>query len=102
MACGRPVVATDVGGVVEAVGHAGLTVPPRSPAELAKAIVTLLNDPERRQFLGAESRTNALQRFQITHLLEAYHQTYAQLADQSRSLPDRLKSSWRWPRRGRL
>ncbi|MFZ2360713.1 MAG: GT4 family glycosyltransferase PelF [Anaerolineae bacterium] len=97
MACGRPVVATDVGGVVEAVGHTGLTVPPRSPAELAEAIVTLLNDPEWRQSLGAESRMSALQRFHITHLLEAYNQTYAQLAVKTRSTPDRLESNRQGP-----
>ena len=32
MTCGRPCVATDVGGVTEAVGDTGLVVPPRDPA----------------------------------------------------------------------
>jgi glycosyltransferase involved in cell wall biosynthesis len=86
-----------VGGVVEAVGHTGLTVPPRSPAELAEAIVTLLNNPERRQSLGAESRQSALQRFQIAHLLEAYNQIYARLAVKNRLTRDRLESNRQGP-----
>ncbi len=38
MTCGRPCVATDVGGVTEAVGDTGLVVPPRQPAELARGL----------------------------------------------------------------
>ncbi len=38
MTCGRPCVATDVGGVTEAAGDTGLVVPPRHPAELAASV----------------------------------------------------------------
>lgn len=92
MACGRPVVATDVGGVGEAIGYAGLTVPPRSPTDLARAIQTLLDDPERRQSLGIESRRRAMRHFQITHLLEAYNQVYTQLAEKNGATLLRMKS----------
>src|ERR1019366_3495089 len=44
MTCGRPCVATDVGGVTEAVGDTGLVVPPRSPRALAEACLVLLRD----------------------------------------------------------
>lgn len=93
MACSRPVVATDVGGVVEALGSTGLTVPPRSPTELAKAILALLSDPERCQSMGVESRIRALQRFQIQHLLEGYNKVYIELIDKSTSRVDGLESS---------
>ena len=45
---GRPVVATAVGGVPEAVihGETGLLVEPDAPDALAGAITTLLDDPE--------------------------------------------------------
>ncbi len=36
MSCGRATVSTDVGGVREAVGDAGLVVPPRDPAAMAR------------------------------------------------------------------
>jgi glycosyltransferase involved in cell wall biosynthesis len=49
MACGVPVVASDIPGarvVVRETGW-GLLVPPESPAELAKALAEVLADPER-------------------------------------------------------
>jgi glycosyltransferase involved in cell wall biosynthesis len=54
LACGLPVVAADVGGVAEALGHGrdgirpGLLVPPDDPAALAAALRTWLRDPEMR------------------------------------------------------
>lgn len=80
MACGRPVLATDVGGVAEAIGEAGMVTPPRAPAEMAAAIVKLLRDPRLCADLGAASRERALQHFQIQHLLADYGEAYAELA----------------------
>lgn len=49
MACGRPVVATQVGGLAQVVPpDAGAQVPPRDPAALAGAIGALLCDGTRR------------------------------------------------------
>jgi glycosyltransferase involved in cell wall biosynthesis len=48
MACGMPVVATDVGACGVVVGGAGLIVPPGEPGELANAISTMLRSPSRR------------------------------------------------------
>lgn len=47
MACGLPIVATDAGGIPEAVEHArtGLLCPPRDPGRLAGAIREALLDP---------------------------------------------------------
>ena len=61
MALGKPVVAAAAGGPLEIVtnGQTGLLVAPRDAAALAGAIVTLLRDPDRRAFMGA----NALLRF---------------------------------------
>jgi len=58
---GKPVVATNVGGLPEAVtdGVTGLLVPPRDVSGLADAIVTLLNSPELRSQLGAAAQRQA-------------------------------------------
>jgi glycosyltransferase involved in cell wall biosynthesis len=58
MAHGRPVVATAVGGLVDAVaeGETGLLVPPGNVDALRAAIVGLLEDPELRARLGVEAR----------------------------------------------
>ena len=54
MACGRPVVATAVGGQIDSVadGVTGVLVPPRDPAALVTALRSLLDDAERRRALG--------------------------------------------------
>jgi glycosyltransferase involved in cell wall biosynthesis len=58
LAHGVPVVATDVGGVREALGGGGVLVPPEDPAALADALRTWLTDDDRR----AELRAAALRR----------------------------------------
>jgi glycosyltransferase involved in cell wall biosynthesis len=52
MACGIPVVSTTGGALPEVVGDAGVLVPPGDAAALEKAIVSLLDDRQRRQELG--------------------------------------------------
>jgi glycosyltransferase involved in cell wall biosynthesis len=54
MAAGKPVIASDLGGPREIVnnGVTGLLVPPKDVAQLTRAILTLLNDPERRAQMG--------------------------------------------------
>ncbi|MBO0684526.1 MAG: glycosyltransferase family 4 protein [Candidatus Dormibacteraeota bacterium] len=57
MACGLPVVATDVGAVAEAVLHGvnGLVVPPGSPHHLRLALEALIRDPGLRRSMGEQS-----------------------------------------------
>ncbi len=65
MMSGVPVVASDVGGIAEAVvdGLTGFVVPPRDPAALAGALQRLLADPALRARMGAAAHARALQRF---------------------------------------
>ncbi len=54
MACGVPVIATAVGGMIDSVvdGRTGVHVPPRDPERLAEAASALLADAPRRQAYG--------------------------------------------------
>jgi type III pantothenate kinase len=54
MACGVPVVASAVGGMIDSVvdGVTGVHVPPRDPERLATVLADLLDDPERRREYG--------------------------------------------------
>ncbi len=52
MACKTPVVSTTGGALPEVVGDAGVLVPPGDSHALADGIVSLLDDPERRDRLG--------------------------------------------------
>jgi glycosyltransferase involved in cell wall biosynthesis len=61
LAYGRPVVATAVGGLVDAVvdGQTGLLVPPGDPVALRTALERLLSDAEVRRRFGAAARARA-------------------------------------------
>ena len=77
MTCGRPCVATDVGGVTEAVGDTGLVVPPRSPRLMARACLTLLRDAELRHRLGAAARARALEHFTVDGAINTFDEIYS-------------------------
>src|SRR5947208_3703346 len=65
MACGVPVVASAVGGLIDTVvdGTTGLHVPPRSPERIAEALNELLPDEERRRALGRAGARRARSRY---------------------------------------
>jgi glycosyltransferase involved in cell wall biosynthesis len=79
MSCARPVAATDVGGVSEALAGYGLVVPPRDGAALGEAAVELLRDSERRLELGRRAREQVLARYRTTHSVDSYRTLYDQL-----------------------
>ncbi len=81
MAASKPVVATYVGGVPEAVvdGVTGLLVPPRDPTALAQAIVHLLGDPDLRQQMGQAGRERVLEHFSVERMVERTQNLYEQL-----------------------
>jgi D-inositol-3-phosphate glycosyltransferase len=65
MACGMPVVASAVGGMLDTVLHdvTGRLVNPRSPAGVADAVNHLMRDEFLRQSLGAAGRDRARARY---------------------------------------
>jgi glycosyltransferase involved in cell wall biosynthesis len=65
MACGRPVVATAVGGLAEQLGGCGLLVEPQSPEMLAAALIDLIDDPISRARLGAGARERVRTMFSL-------------------------------------
>lgn len=80
MMTGKPVVATDVGGIKEALGDTGLLVRPRQPQQLATALITLLENPGLRFSMGEEARQRALNRFTTERVIELYLASYRRLA----------------------
>lgn len=61
MAMGKPVVATDVGGISEQVinSHTGLLVPPRDIEAISKAVIYLLEHPKEIIRMGENGRRRA-------------------------------------------
>jgi glycosyltransferase involved in cell wall biosynthesis len=81
MAAGVPSVATRVGGNVEILQQpgCGLLVPPRSPDELATAILSLMKDPERRRELSVGGRRRVEDAFSLRRMVKAYEALYSSL-----------------------
>src|ERR1700675_458032 len=52
LTAGRPVVASNVPGLAQVVGDAGILVPPGDPLTLAREIRNLMNSPDRCQQLS--------------------------------------------------
>jgi glycosyltransferase involved in cell wall biosynthesis len=63
--CGRPVVGSAVGGLLDTIddGTTGLLVPPRDPGALGDALRALRDDPDRRRRLGRAARLRAEARY---------------------------------------
>ncbi|MFF5970367.1 glycosyltransferase [Streptomyces sp. NPDC012769] len=78
MACGRPVVASAVGGQLDTVAHGvnGLLVPPGSPPVLAAAVRLLLADPALRAEYGRAGRRRVLERFSWQRVAGATEASY--------------------------
>lgn len=78
MAAGVPIVATRVGGTPELVEHgrSGLLVPPRAPAELAAAIVRVLEEGALAAALARGARDTVAERFSFEAMASAYEGLY--------------------------
>ncbi len=81
MMCAKPVVATDVGGVREAVGDNGTIVPPRRPDRLAEALASYLKDPDHARTTGKSGREFAVEHFDRSVFLSRYRDLYTMLRD---------------------
>jgi glycosyltransferase involved in cell wall biosynthesis len=87
MACGLPVVATDVGGTGEAVfeGVSGLLVPPRDVEALAEAMTRISEDPELAAGFGAAGRTRVERYFRWSACGRSWIDVYEKALRMSRS-----------------
>ncbi|MFJ8858018.1 glycosyltransferase family 4 protein [Streptomyces sp. NPDC102451] len=87
MACGTPVLLTDVDGARESLppGHLPhCLVPPEDPAALAAALTTLLDDPALRTELGRTAQSRTREVFDVTKTAGAVLHLYEELVGQSR------------------
>ncbi len=80
-AVGVPVVASAVGGLVEAVadGETGLLVPPRDPPALATAVARVLRDGSLRRRLGDAGRVRVREGFSVKAMVEGSRSVYGRM-----------------------
>ncbi|HEV3217308.1 MAG TPA: glycosyltransferase [Vicinamibacterales bacterium] len=84
MACGKPVVSTDLGtgtGWVNQDRETGFVVAPRDPAALHEAISRLVAEPELRELLGDGARRRARSLFALDRMIESILALYRQASD---------------------
>jgi glycosyltransferase involved in cell wall biosynthesis len=81
MAMGKPVIATEVGGIPEIVtsGVNGILIPPEDAAALVQAIVQLLGDPGSAGRLGEEGRRLVEQEYTVEKMAEKVYRVYQQV-----------------------
>jgi glycosyltransferase involved in cell wall biosynthesis len=79
MACGIPVVSTDVGDAGRILGGAGLLVAPRDGAAMAEALAALLTEPSRRAAMGLAGRARIAREFGLDRMIDSYRQLYEQV-----------------------
>jgi glycosyltransferase involved in cell wall biosynthesis len=87
MACGKGIVATDVGGINEALEGCGLLVRSSHPQELANALIQLLQDEKLRSKLGAAALKRVQEGFTIEQSLGGYRKQYDRLTEQQSRAP---------------
>ena len=85
MSCARPVVATDVGGIRDALEGCGILCKPRDARDIAKGVIKLLKDDDLRLELGNKARERVLLTFTTEKSVDAYHDSYLKLAAQART-----------------
>ncbi|WP_407571904.1 GT4 family glycosyltransferase PelF [Deinococcus altitudinis] len=82
MAAGRATVATDVGGVTEALGETGLVVPSRDVRAVAHASLRLLGSADLRHRLSHAARQRVLSQFTLENFLHVYREIYPRVLSQ--------------------
>jgi glycosyltransferase involved in cell wall biosynthesis len=87
MACEKPVIVTDVGGLLEVVNHGeyGLVVKKGDPSALATAIRQLVDDRDAAQKLGEKARQNVLTHYDWRNNLQKMISAYENLLEKKQT-----------------
>lgn len=80
MLCGRPVVATAVGGIPEQILDTGIVVEPRDPEALADGLIQLTGDLARARRLGTAARERAASLFGTERFEGLHRASYLSLS----------------------
>ena len=78
MACGLPVIATDVGGNSELIeaGKTGVVVPAGDVPAMAREIIGLAKQREKARTMGLDGRKRVEQTFSMTAMVKQYQDLY--------------------------
>lgn len=85
---GKPVISYDVDGAREVVipGQTGYLLPPRSVEPMAEALLELVDDAAKRQWLGRNGREHFTEQFRHQEMTRQLRELYQQLLGQGRAV----------------
>jgi glycosyltransferase involved in cell wall biosynthesis len=86
MACGKPVIASNVGGLPDQIidGFNGFLVPPRSPKAIADKILYLLENPSEARRIGRNGRMLAEEKYDIEKRVDKIIEVYKKLLENNK------------------
>lgn len=81
MACGKPVIGTNIGGTPEIVidGKTGILIPPKDENKLAEAVIKLLDNQEMMRQMGKAGRKRVEELFSIERHVQRIEQIYKEV-----------------------
>ena len=99
MACGMACVATRVSGSEDLIqdGHNGLLVEPDDYEAMARALLTLLQDPERIALYGKAARETVEQGYTLQRIIDMYADIYHNLSKPKNQTIEKITTSERYP-----
>ncbi|HEX5703196.1 MAG TPA: glycosyltransferase [Pyrinomonadaceae bacterium] len=97
MACGKPIIASDVGGVADMLGtEAGILVPPGDTSALADAMLKLAGDADRRTRMGVAAQRRYQELFAPGVVLPLLVETYSRVAGNGHLAATQVNQSHPW------
>jgi glycosyltransferase involved in cell wall biosynthesis len=85
MSCGIPVVATDVGGVSEALDEdCGFICKPKDYVDIGNKVIELLKNETLRKLMGINARNKILDNFTIEKFIFEYENAYESVLNPKR------------------
>ncbi len=91
MASGKAIVASDVPGLAQVVGDAGLLFPAGDAAQLARSISTALDNPDLRQRLAQRAQQRA-RMFSLDTTLDCYEKLYREVVERGKDRPGKSEA----------
>jgi glycosyltransferase involved in cell wall biosynthesis len=80
---GKPVIVSDIGGLAEVAGDAGLKFPPGNAAALAACLRQLVDDPALLRELGIRAKNRAVAVFSLDRMIEEHCRIFEEIVSES-------------------
>jgi len=94
MACGKPIIASEVGGIPDMIGDdSGILVPPGDVSALTEAILRLARDSALRQTMGAAAKQRYQKLFSPNVVVPLMVETYRRITRNGHGVADAVASN---------